>query len=668
MPEQNGIFIVIEGADGSGKGTQFKLLTERLKAVGYDVEVFDFPRYEEPSSHFVRKYLNGEYGAAADISPYTASLFYALDRYEAGPKIKKALISGKIVLSNRYVGSNMAHQGGKFTNLGEQRGFFIWEDGLEFELLGIPRPNMNIFLRVPAEVSYELIDKKAKRSYTDKTHDQHEGNMEHLKNSIATYDTLCKLFPKDFKAIDCAPDGKLLSIAEVNDKIWDQIKPILPAKPPHAGREVVFNLNNKEPEQPKISNTAEFAAQKPALLELDQKNSDQITITVKKVSMLAASKVQIISGINCQVALTQWGDDDKYDFYTPSGLSKKTLPRYKESLENMAKLHKKMLSRVKKADLKALTPKAALATIKISGDAAAISKLISMLRANSLSEIRWLAEQLQAGAHQLYPEMFKESSGSLNVIAQNNALHKLAPKNLAAKPLVNAEKVILEEASPRNEFSLLADALYPYSNSSRKEIAAELENWTYDQKKEAFATALSTENISILNGASYRWDILADTNTVNKLKQALNIQQLQLQSPSPNYGYDIPGKVEQAGIEEFYIESFEQSLKLFNELQESGNNDLSEYATLSGHKNRWQFVTDARALKSAVSVEQPGFTKEILSLMQEKVSERHPLISGFIDTPTPETVPPKQPVPEKSKVDFKKRSTHNRRRIRKPKK
>jgi dTMP kinase len=182
---EQGIFIVIEGADGSGKSTQFRLLHERLKAVGYDVEVFDFPRYEEPSSHFVRKYLNGEYGKAESITPYAASLFFALDRYEAAPIIRKALKQDKIVLANRFVGSNMAHQGGKFTNTGEQRGFFIWEDGLEFELLGIPRPTKNIFLRVPAEVSYELIARKEKRSYTDKTRDEHEGNLERLKNSVA---------------------------------------------------------------------------------------------------------------------------------------------------------------------------------------------------------------------------------------------------------------------------------------------------------------------------------------------------------------------------------------------------------------------------------------------------------------------------------------------------
>nr|AIA18603.1 Thymidylate kinase [uncultured bacterium] len=121
-----GKFIVIEGTDGSGKGTQFKLLKKRLEADGYDVEVFDFPQYDQPSSHFVKEYLNGNYGTVDEVGPYTASLFFALDRYEAGKKIQDALDAGKIVLSNRFTGSNMAHQGTKFNHVEERRGYFIW--------------------------------------------------------------------------------------------------------------------------------------------------------------------------------------------------------------------------------------------------------------------------------------------------------------------------------------------------------------------------------------------------------------------------------------------------------------------------------------------------------------------------------------------------------------
>src|SRR5258708_36989810 len=102
MAESSTKFFVLEGADGSGKTTQLGLLKERLEAAGYDVAVFDFPRYEEPSSYFVKQYLEGNFGPASEVSPYTASLFYALDRFEAAPQIRQALSDDKIVLSNRY--------------------------------------------------------------------------------------------------------------------------------------------------------------------------------------------------------------------------------------------------------------------------------------------------------------------------------------------------------------------------------------------------------------------------------------------------------------------------------------------------------------------------------------------------------------------------------------
>ena len=132
--DTKGTFIVIEGTDGSGKGTQFQLLADRLAEAGYDVATFDFPQYDKPSSYFVREYLNGKYGTAEEVGPYTGSLFYALDRFEASNDIRAALAEGKVVLANRFVGSNMAHQGTKFQHAEERRGYFIWLDNLEFEI------------------------------------------------------------------------------------------------------------------------------------------------------------------------------------------------------------------------------------------------------------------------------------------------------------------------------------------------------------------------------------------------------------------------------------------------------------------------------------------------------------------------------------------------------
>lgn len=229
--QQQGTFIVIEGTDGSGKGTQFKRLVARLESEGYDVATFDFPQYDQPSSYFVREYLNGKYGTADAVGPYTGSLFYALDRYEAAPKIRQALAEGKVVLANRFTGSNMAHQGTKFANAEQRKGYFIWLDNLEFQMLGIPRPDQSIVLRVPAEIAQQLVDQKDERSYTDKKRDIHEADLRHLQRAVEVYDDLCHLFPKDFLRIDCVRSGKLMSIDQVEDMVWHTVQPLLPKLP-----------------------------------------------------------------------------------------------------------------------------------------------------------------------------------------------------------------------------------------------------------------------------------------------------------------------------------------------------------------------------------------------------------------------------------------------------
>jgi len=228
--DQKGYFIAIEGTDGSGKGTQVTRLVEKLRAAGYDVVSFDFPQYSHESSYFVKQYLNGQYGTANDIGPYTGSLFYALDRYEAAPKIRQALNDNKIVVANRYTGSNMAHQGTKFDYPEERRGYFIWLDNLEFEMLKIPRPDVNLVLRVPAEIAQTLVDQKDTRSYTTRTRDIHEADINHLQRSVEVYDDLCQLFPKDFVRIDCVRSDQLLSIDDVSHLIWERVQPMLPAR------------------------------------------------------------------------------------------------------------------------------------------------------------------------------------------------------------------------------------------------------------------------------------------------------------------------------------------------------------------------------------------------------------------------------------------------------
>lgn len=219
-----GVFIVIEGSDGSGKGTQYKIISDRLKEAGHTVATYDFPQYAQESSYFVREYLNGNYGSADDLGAYGPSLFFALDRFQAAQSIKKDLAAGKVVLANRFIGSNLAHQGQKITDDAERTKYYDWLYGIEFDILGIPKPDLNIVLVVPAVIAQQLVDQKEQRSYTEKKRDIHEADINHLNRAVAAYEQLCVQFPEQFTAVQGTVNGELLSIEAVSHLIWEKIE------------------------------------------------------------------------------------------------------------------------------------------------------------------------------------------------------------------------------------------------------------------------------------------------------------------------------------------------------------------------------------------------------------------------------------------------------------
>ncbi|MFA7286461.1 MAG: type IV secretion system DNA-binding domain-containing protein [Patescibacteria group bacterium] len=221
-----GRLIVIDGTDGTGKTTQTKLLVTRLRAAGKKVAIADFPRYGLPSAYFVEQYLNGRYGAAATVDPHAASLFYALDRYDAKRMLLRELAAGKIVVSNRYVSANMGHQGGKITNASKRREFFRWLDWLEHDLLGLPRPDKTILLHVPAAMAQRLVDRKGRRDYIRRKRDIHEADLGHLKAAEQTFLTMAKQF-SGFSVINCIEKQQLLTPLEVHEKIWDTVRTIV---------------------------------------------------------------------------------------------------------------------------------------------------------------------------------------------------------------------------------------------------------------------------------------------------------------------------------------------------------------------------------------------------------------------------------------------------------
>lgn len=233
---KTGKFFVFEGIDGCGKATQTKLLAKYFKTKGCEVEEINFPQHGKRSSFLVDDYLNGKYGTAEDVGPYRASVFFACDRYDASFKIRKWLSEGKIVISDRYLISNLGHQGGKLIkNKKEWKKYVNWLYNLEYGIFEIPKPDYTFILKTSVDfslmLSNKIVDKskqKIRESYlgSSSKQDIHEKDKTHLENALKSYLMTVKEFPKDFKVIDCLEEGELLSPGIINQRVIKLIKNI----------------------------------------------------------------------------------------------------------------------------------------------------------------------------------------------------------------------------------------------------------------------------------------------------------------------------------------------------------------------------------------------------------------------------------------------------------
>jgi dTMP kinase len=215
-----GKLIVIDGTDGSGKGTHSGMLIERLTKEGRRVSLADFPQYGKTSAYFVEKYLRGEYGTLSEMSAKKASLFYALDRYDASFAMRDELVKGHIIVSNRYVSSNMGHQAGKLRDYDERKECVAWLRELEYGILDMPKPDANILLYVPPEIGQQLVDKKAARAYIEgKKRDIHEADINHLRQAAESYMEVAQ--SEGWKVVDCmSASGELRTREDIHEEIY----------------------------------------------------------------------------------------------------------------------------------------------------------------------------------------------------------------------------------------------------------------------------------------------------------------------------------------------------------------------------------------------------------------------------------------------------------------
>ncbi len=235
-----GKLIAIEGIDGSGKRTQMDLLHGVIAAGegGDSVYSTGFPQYGSWFGKMVGQFLNGEFGALEAVDPHFTALLYAGDRFEAKPQIEAALNGGKIVLIDRYIGSNLAHQTARVAP-DKRADFRQWIEHLEYSIYDLPREDLILYLRVPPAEAQKLVAQKSQRSYTHAKQDLQEASLRHLQDAAAMYDQLARSAP--WVIIECfdATSGTMRPVKEIASEVLASVDPVLrTAVAPQSGKGV----------------------------------------------------------------------------------------------------------------------------------------------------------------------------------------------------------------------------------------------------------------------------------------------------------------------------------------------------------------------------------------------------------------------------------------------
>lgn len=226
-----GKLIVIDGTDGSGKATQVEFLSNKLRKEGHKVKIVDFPEYYKNFfGKFIGHCLSEQYYNFLGVHPKITSVLFAADRWEASKEMKEWLSKGYVVIANRYVSANQIHQGGKIKSAKKRADFMKWLNQMEYEVFGIPKPDITLYLSLPIKIVLELLkdrdSSKMKREYLKKKKDVYENDIEFLINSRKSALKLVKENP-NFIKIECSEKGKILSREDVHALVYQEVKKVL---------------------------------------------------------------------------------------------------------------------------------------------------------------------------------------------------------------------------------------------------------------------------------------------------------------------------------------------------------------------------------------------------------------------------------------------------------
>lgn len=602
-----GTLIALEGTDDDVASRQALTLAQQLRTMGYLVELLEFPRSNLPSGYFAKQYQAGLYGSPHKVGPYSASLMYAYDRYDAAPTIRTALAEGKVIIVRHYTTQTMAEFGRTFEKSEERKGFFLWLDSMEYQMMNLPRPTKHIFLNVP------ITD--------DKT------------STAAVYHDICQLFPKDCWWLETVRNNQPLSEQTLQTLILNKVLPHLPSLPTEdivSEEELQAVLTSET--RSVLSQSSDFSADQPLVLEM---------------SLLMATTLLAYTGISASLSPAY-----KKQPYFPPGLDKDMKDTYGQHMDRIVELHAKMRAELTQSQsevdiqvLDAVVPVAQIVSLSLPADMETLEKVIAVLGGmTDDSEALKIRQELTAMIAKVNPGHLTQAKSSKKAHSRHATtaiipatIHSVSEHIASHYAASQSPKLTLTDVAPRNELDLVADILYARTSLPVLDIKQQISTMPYADKAAILTeyvgvVGIESHDDSVLESVLYSWDIMSDFETFQAFLENGTYHTLQRQMLTPRYGFDVPPAIESLGLLDDYEECFSISLTLHSLLQQAANGTTAQYAMLRGHKLRWkttftalQAVTMNRLTATA---KVPASQQTLMSEMTTLLAERHPIVTA----------------------------------------
>jgi thymidylate synthase ThyX/predicted NUDIX family phosphoesterase/thymidylate kinase len=688
-----GKFFVFEGIDGCGKSTQTKLLADYFKQKGFEVEKIDFPQHGQRSSAMVDDYLTGKYGSSEEVGPKVASVFYATDRYDASFKIKKWLDEGKIVISDRYLVSNIGHQGGKIKGREEWKDYVNWLYNLEYNVFGIPKPDYTFILKTSAEFSLKLANnitdgqKKERRAAylgDDRKQDIHEKDRNHLANALNSYLMAAEEFPNDFRVIECLEGGELLSPDVINKKIINTIEENN-IKHMSQDRRIYTLPNNLMPEvkavtfakcsrsaDPFDKIAAELTEEKSA--EFNEKwvvgfghssiaEHAVISLAIENVSNIATKVIEDSRLASFTEKSSRYQIFNKDKLYLPENVMNSELREvyldavnslmdvYEQLTEPMMNFVKQkypkpadqdeklynMISKARACDnLRYLLPTATLTNLGMTINTRELEHLIVKLLSHPMKEMQDIGTEIKTRATETVPTLIKFANKNKYIFETKEQLKKVSDWELG-RDAGNNEAVTIVNYDPLAINKLVTGLLYPYSDLSYEEISQKVRHMTDEKKERIIDEALKRravydQPLRELEHIYYTFDILMDYGAFRDVQR----HRMCTQSNQPVtivHGYDLPPEIREAGFEEQFKQVVEKAADAYQKIYEKFPDD-AQYVVPMCFRKRVLITWNLRELHHFISLRsgKKGHAsyRRIAQECWRKLNEIQPLLARYI--------------------------------------